>query len=84
MNGKTWQVLEKEYLDGNRDYNFILTYLDLLLKSGENEKYADVKRAYVKQFPVDSLLNPQIWELGSRIYSTPQHGRISICTQASK
>jgi len=63
--------LEKEYLDGNRDYNFILTYLDLLLKSGENEKYADVKRAYVKQFPVDSLLNPQIWELGAEYIQHP-------------
>jgi len=71
VNGKTWQALEKEYLNGKRDYDFITTYLNILLKSGEEKKYAEVKRAYVKQFPVDSLLNPQIWELGAEYIRHP-------------
>ncbi|WP_065218988.1 MULTISPECIES: thioredoxin family protein [Butyricimonas] len=69
--GKTWQTLEKEYLNGKKDYDFVMSYLDMLLKSGEEKKYAEVKRSYVKQFPVDSLLNPQIWELAAEYVRHP-------------
>lgn len=72
LDGKTWQSLEKEYNAGKRDYDFVMTYMDLLLKSGEDKRYEEVKRAYVKQFPVDSLLNPQIWELGKDYIDNPR------------
>ena len=71
LDGQTWQVLEKEYNTGNREYDFVMAYLDMLLKSGEEKRYEEVKRAYVKQFPVDSLLNPQIWELSKDYIANP-------------
>ena len=67
LSGQTPESLGKEYDAGRRDYDFIMTYLDVLVTAEQMEKYAEVKRDYVRSFPLDSLLNPQVWEIAESI-----------------
>ncbi len=63
LQGNTIYVLEKEFEKGNREKEFILKYLYLLKASSERKQYEKVARAYASQFPVDSLLNKEIWSM---------------------
>ena len=71
LSGQTPESLEKEYKAGRRDYDFIMTYLDVLVTAEQMEKYAEVKRDYVRSFPLDSLLNPQVWEIAESVIEKP-------------
>ncbi len=72
LEGKTWQKMAQEYEAGKRDYNFIIDYLNRLSIAGEDKKYEEVRHSYVKSFPVDSLLNRQIWDLGKDYIRNPK------------
>lgn len=72
LEGKTWQKMAQEYEAGRRDYNFIIDYLDMLSMAGEDKKYEEVRHSYVKSFPVDSLLNRKIWDLGKDYIQNPK------------
>ena len=66
LQGNTIYALEKEYRQGRKDDGFIKTYLTALDNANEKERYEQVARAYMAQFPMDSLLNPEIWEMAER------------------
>ena len=72
VEGRTWQVMEQEYQAGKRDRDFVMEYLEALLTADEGEKYDKVKREYIAQFPLDSLMNKEIWELASGYITNPE------------
>lgn len=63
LGGNTIYTLKPEFDAGNREWDFICPYLDLLDIAGEDKQYEAVARAYASQFPIDSLLNPDIWRI---------------------
>lgn len=63
LKGNTIYTMEKEFEKGNREKDFILKYLYLLKASSERKQYEKVARAYASRFPVDSLLNKEIWSM---------------------
>lgn len=71
LDGITWQDMEKEYNAGKRDFDFVMDYLDVLVMSEQPEKYEEVKRDYIRQFPLDSLMNPKIWALAEATIDDP-------------
>lgn len=63
LDGITWQILEKEFLAGNRELEFVKNYIGLLGTSGEDAKVQEVANEYLNYIPLDSLLNKEIWDL---------------------
>lgn len=61
LKGRTIYTLKREFEEGNREWGFICEYLRLLDKVGEEKQYEAVARAYASRYPLDSLLNPDIW-----------------------
>lgn len=72
VEGRTWQAMEKEYPAKKKDHAFIMNYLNALATGGEGDKYSEVRKAYVRQFPLDSLMNKDIWELASYDIKDPR------------
>lgn len=72
LQGNTIYNLKKEYDKGNREWNFIQKYLNLLETAVERKEYEKVAREYASRFPVDSLLNQDIWNIvGKFVIQTP-------------
>ncbi len=63
--GNSIYIMGKEYQQGNRDKDFIQKYLYLLINSHESEKYQEVAYDYFSHFPIDSLLNKEVWDIMS-------------------
>lgn len=61
LQGNTIYNLKKEYDNGNREWSFIQKYLNLLETAAERKEYEKVAREYASRFPIDSLLNKDIW-----------------------
>ena len=62
LSGKPLYEIEKEYQQGNRELNFIKRYLWFLEEcAGAQRRSEKVASDYAAQFPMDSLLNPDIW-----------------------
>ena len=72
LQGNTIHNLKKEYDKGNREWSFIQKYLNLLETAVERKEYEKVAREYASRFPVDSLLNQDIWNIvGKFVIQTP-------------
>lgn len=72
LQGNTIYNLKKEYDKGNREWSFIQKYLNLLEAAAERKEYEKVAREYASRFPVDSLLNQDIWNIvGKFVIQTP-------------
>lgn len=70
--GNTVYNLEKEYQQGKRDLEFVMKYFRALEDAYEKEKCEQIAREYAAQFPMDSLLNPDIWMmLGKYVVEQP-------------
>jgi len=67
LNGNTIYALEEQYRQGNRESGFIKKYLKALSNISDKEKYAEVAGAYAATFPIDSLLNTELWQIVERI-----------------
>ncbi len=64
LSGKPLYEIEKEYQQGNRELNFIKRYLWFLEEcAGDQRRSEKVAGDYAAQFPMDSLLNPDIWNM---------------------
>ena len=63
LQGNTIYTFEKEYQKGNKDWTFIKKYLVALKYANEKETYEQVARTYISRFPIDSLLNLEIWNI---------------------
>ena len=66
LQGNTIYTMIKEYEQGNREEAFVKKYLVALENANEKERYEQVARAYAAQFPIDSLLNPELWAIMGR------------------
>ncbi len=67
LKGNTIYVLEEKYRQGNRESEFIKKYLAALKNVSDKEKYEKVACAYAATFPMDSLLNAELWQLMEHI-----------------
>ncbi|MDE7073906.1 MAG: thioredoxin family protein [Odoribacter sp.] len=67
LKGNTIYVLEEKYRQGNRESEFIKKYLAALNNVSDKEKYEEVACAYAATFPMDSLLNAELWRLMEHI-----------------
>ncbi|MDE7073905.1 MAG: thioredoxin family protein [Odoribacter sp.] len=71
IDGRTWQMMAKEYEAGKRDLPFVKEYLNSLATANEEKRYQEVVMGYIKSFPMDSLMNKEIWELGEVYINDP-------------
>ena len=72
LSGKPLYEIEKEYQQGKRDLEFVMKYFRALEDAYEKEKCEQIAREYAAQFPMDSLLNPDIWMmLGKYVVEQP-------------
>ncbi|MBC5619875.1 thioredoxin family protein [Butyricimonas hominis] len=72
LQGNTIYNLRKEYDRGNREWSFIQKFLHLLETASERKEYEKVAREYASRFPIDSLLNKDIWDIvGKFVIQTP-------------
>lgn len=67
LKGNTIYVLEEKYRQGNRDAAFIKKYLAALNSVSDKQKYAEVAYEYAATFPIDSLLNVDLWKIMERL-----------------
>lgn len=72
VEGKNWKMMEKEYNSGERGLDFMMNYLDILAISGEDKKYEEVILNYMKEIPLDSLMNEEVWKLVSPYIDEPE------------
>ncbi len=72
LQGTTWQGLETEYRAGNRECDFLIDYLNLLATSGEKEKAQAVADDFFNHVPLDSLLNPKVWNTIGKYVESPE------------
>lgn len=75
IDGRTWQVMAKEYEAGKRDLDFVKAYLNSLVTAGEDKRYESVVVDYMESFPMDSLMNKDIWELVEMYIRDPHSER---------
>lgn len=61
--GKPLYELEKEYQEGERDLSFMQRYLWMIESMGNQNVYEKVAGDYAASFPIDSLLNQDIWDM---------------------
>ena len=71
LEGKTWQDYEKEYNAGNRDYDFVTEFLNILLIANQLEKYYAIRKDYITGLPLDSLLSQRIWNMAKEELKDP-------------
>lgn len=62
---------------GNKDWTFI-KYLVALKYANEKETYEQVARTYISRFPIDSLLNLEIWNIMKAYCKRSIQSRISF------
>ena len=55
--------LEQKYQQGERDLDFMKRYLWMLESMGNQKVYEKVAGDYAASFPIDSLLNQDIWDM---------------------
>ncbi|WP_065218987.1 MULTISPECIES: thioredoxin family protein [Butyricimonas] len=67
LQGNTIYNSRKEYETGNREWDFVQKYLNLLELAAERKEYAKVAREYAARFPIDSLLNKDIWDITGKL-----------------
>lgn len=75
LKGNTIYALEEQYRQGNREAGFVKKYLKALNNISDKEKYAEVAYAYAAEFPMDSLLNPELWRIMERLVVKKPYSR---------
>ena len=67
LSGKPLYEIEKEYQQGNREWDLVKRYLWFLWEAvNDVPMYEKVAGDYIAQFPVDSLLSPRIWNIAEK------------------
>lgn len=72
LSDKYLYEVEKEYQEGNRELSLVKRYLWFLTSMGNDSTYQKVASDYAASFPIDSLLNQDIWSMVERfIWENP-------------
>lgn len=67
LEGVNVYAMKEKYAQNKNDKAFIKDYLWALRFANMMEEYESVARAYIGQFPMDSLLTKDFWEMASPI-----------------
>lgn len=71
LEGRGLQALEQRYLQGEREPNFLESYLFALNRAGEEKKSASVAMVYFQNKSPDCLLKLKCWEIFERYVQDP-------------
>lgn len=71
LSGKTFVSIEKRYLDGERDVELVSEYVAALNSAYKKEEVKKVVEEFTANLPVESLLEPAVWEMSKSYINNP-------------